>query len=139
MRTNLRICTQLIFLLVLVLAIATMKTATATSTAHTQESKTGEKAAAVIGVEGNNHSNNNNNILMTPSFAVGLTTIPPRFGSVYVTVQSWLEQQYPPKYICIFVPSKYKRFQQRQKKKDKDKDKEKDMEDENKNSGTFFK
>lgn len=44
------------------------------------------------------------------SFGVGLTTIPPRFSSVHHVVRSWLQQDYPPAVIVIFLPMKYSVF-----------------------------
>ncbi len=32
-------------------------------------------------------------------FAVSLTTIPPRFSTVFLTVKSWIEQDLPPEYV----------------------------------------
>jgi hypothetical protein len=44
------------------------------------------------------------------NFAVGLTTIPPRFSSVHHVIRSWLQQDIPPAIIVIFIPKKYAMF-----------------------------
>ena len=45
-----------------------------------------------------------------PSFAVALTTIPPRFVSIVKTLNSLLGQDYPPVGVFIFIPNSYIRF-----------------------------
>jgi hypothetical protein len=47
---------------------------------------------------------------MDLSYAITLTTIPPRFLSVSHTITSWMEQDVKPNNIFIFVPKKYRRF-----------------------------
>ena len=44
------------------------------------------------------------------TFGVALTTIPPRFASVFNTINSWTNQSCPPFALLIFVPKKYRRF-----------------------------
>jgi hypothetical protein len=41
---------------------------------------------------------------------VGLTTIPPRFATVYHVIQSWFEQEKAPDVIVLFIPEKYHNF-----------------------------
>jgi len=48
------------------------------------------------------------------SFAIVLSTIPPRFKNVASTLISWISQSIPPKRICMYIPLKYKRFRRRQ-------------------------
>lgn len=50
------------------------------------------------------HGNKQHNI------GIGLTTIPPRFTTVYHVIKSWLEQNYPPTIIVLFIPEKYQNF-----------------------------
>lgn len=48
------------------------------------------------------------------SYAVSLTTIPPRIPHLYNVIGSWLKQRSaPPAYIFIFVPKQYKRFKKK--------------------------
>lgn len=47
---------------------------------------------------------------MDLSYAITLTTIPPRFLSVSHTITSWMEQDIKPNNVFIFVPKKYRRF-----------------------------
>lgn len=48
------------------------------------------------------------------TFAVVLTTIPPRFSHLTTTILSWLEQDLQPLRVCIYVPQRYKRFRRKQ-------------------------
>jgi hypothetical protein len=41
---------------------------------------------------------------------VCLTTIPPRFATVYHAIHSWLQQESPPDVIVLFIPEKYQNF-----------------------------
>ena len=47
------------------------------------------------------------------TFAVGLTSIPPRFSMLHITLQSWLNQQLPVHRIYVFIPKRYRRFGRR--------------------------
>jgi hypothetical protein len=47
------------------------------------------------------------------SYAVSLTTIPPRFNYVHNTIRSWLHQTVSPTKVVIFVPNRYKRFRKK--------------------------
>lgn len=51
-----------------------------------------------------------------PSFAVALSTIPPRFEHISATLLSWINQEIQPLRICIYVPKSYKRFRRKSKK-----------------------
>lgn len=45
------------------------------------------------------------------SIVVAMTSIPPRFHSIHHTITSWFTQeQQPVDKICIYIPTKYKRF-----------------------------
>ena len=49
-----------------------------------------------------------------PTFAVAMTTIPPRFSSIHHTLDSWLSQEvYKPLCVVVFVPKSYKRFKRK--------------------------
>jgi hypothetical protein len=52
-------------------------------------------------------------ISQSASYAVSLTTIPPRFNYVHNTIRSWLHQTVPPTKVVIFVPNRYKRFRKK--------------------------
>ena len=46
-------------------------------------------------------------------YCVVLTSIPPRFDQIHVTVESWLRQTFPPKKILIVIPTRYRRFRRK--------------------------
>jgi hypothetical protein len=52
-------------------------------------------------------------ISQSASYAVSLTTIPPRFNYVHNTIRSWLHQTVPPTQVVIFVPNRYRRFRKK--------------------------
>lgn len=59
----------------------------------------------VLVCDGNDHD---------PTFAVAMTTIPPRFSSIHHTLDSWLSQEgYKPLCVVVFVPKSYKRFKRK--------------------------
>ena len=49
-----------------------------------------------------------------PTFAVALTTIPPRFTTIHHVLKSWLEQEsFEPLFILVLVPKTYQRFRRK--------------------------
>ncbi|RYH32747.1 hypothetical protein EON65_00165 [archaeon] len=52
--------------------------------------------------------------------AIILTTIPPRFPYLHLTLPSWLDQEYPVDRICLYIPQHYKRFHRKASKSSND-------------------
>lgn len=48
------------------------------------------------------------------SYAIAITTIPPRFDHIVPTLLSWINQSYQPIRICIYIPIDYQRFKAKQ-------------------------
>lgn len=47
---------------------------------------------------------------LAQEYGVVLTTIPPRFSSVYHAIDSWLDQSLPPAKIVLVIPLSYERY-----------------------------
>lgn len=47
------------------------------------------------------------------TYAIALTSIPPRFKFLTIPISSWINQVLPPDRICLFIPKFYKRFKRK--------------------------